>query len=70
MEKMRQAQIALIITMHFLPYIHSERCFPAPLLSEDCDRPEHSAKAIPDVDYAHIFLKLLVVSMQSTYLQE
>lgn len=55
-EKMRQAQIWFIITVHFLPYIGSERCFSLALLSEDCDGPEHSAKAIIDVDYTHIFL--------------
>lgn len=67
---MRQAQIAFVITVHFLPYIHNERCFPLPLLSEDCNSLEHSAEAIADVDYAHIFLKLLVISMQFAYLQE
>ena len=70
MEKMRQAKIECFITVHFLRYIHCERYFPLPLLSEDCDSPEHSAKAIADVDYTHIFLKFLAISMQSAYLQE
>lgn len=45
-------------------------CFPFPPLPEDYDSPEHSAKAITDVGYTHIFLTLLVISIQSAYLQE
>lgn len=37
MEKMRQAEIEFILTVHFLLYICSERCFRLLLLSEDGD---------------------------------
>lgn len=49
--------------LHFLSYIYSDGFFPLLLLSEDSNGPEHLAKAVAVVDYTHIYLKLLVISM-------